>query len=84
MVGPGDSRWARKCRVCGAHVRCNVSVRGNPVWMHHDDVLKIVEVVDEIAEHVVEKRVRVGILKQGSTVCRSFVLHAHLVMKEAT
>jgi hypothetical protein len=66
MVGLWDSRWARKCRVCGTHVRGNVCVRGNPVWMH---VLKIGNVVDKIAEHVVEKRVRLGILKQGNTVC---------------
>jgi hypothetical protein len=80
MVGPWDSKWARKCRVCGAHVRGNVSVRGNPVWMH---VLKMGKVVVEIAEHVVEKRVCLGILKKGSTVCRCLVLHALLVMKEA-
>ena len=41
--------WCPRARdVCG---------RGNPVWMH---VLKLGKVVDEIAEHFVEKRVRRG------------------------
>ncbi len=66
--------------LCGAHVRDDVRVRGNPVWMH---VLRIGKVADEIAEHFVEKRVRLGILNQGSTVRRCLVLHALLVMKEA-
>ncbi len=62
------------------HVYGNLCVRGNPVWIH---VLKIGKVVDEIAEHVFEKRVRLGILKQPSTVSRCLVHHALLVMKEA-
>ncbi len=60
MVGLGDSRWALKCRICGAHVRGKVSVRGNLVWMHD---LKLGKVVDEIAEHVIEKHVGRDILK---------------------
>jgi hypothetical protein len=63
--------------VCGIQVVC---VRGNPVWMH---VLKIGKVVDEIAEHVFEKRLLLGILKQGSTVHRCRVRHTLLVLKEA-
>ncbi len=39
-------------------MRFNVRVSGNPVWVH---VLKLGKVVDEIAEHVVEKHVRLGI-----------------------
>ena len=58
-------RW-----ICGAHVRGDVSGRGNPVWMH---VLKLGKVVDKIAEHFVEERVR-----RGSTVRQA--LH---VMKDA-
>ncbi len=80
MVGLWDSRRVKKCRVCGAHRHGNVCVRGNPVWMH---VLKIGKVADVIAEHVVEKRVDLGILKQGSTVRRCLLLHTLLVMKEA-
>ena len=69
-VGLWDSRRARKSRICGAHERGDVCGRGNPVWMH---VLKLGKVVDEIAEHFVEKRVR-----RGSTVRQA--LH---VMKDA-
>ena len=43
----------------------DVRARGNPVRMH---VLKFGKVVDEIAEHVVEKRVRRDILIQHRTV----------------
>ena len=58
-------RW-----ICGAHERRDVCSRGNPLWMH---VLKLGKVVDEIAEHFVEKRVL-----RGSTVRQA--LH---VMKDA-
>ena len=61
----GRKRW-----ICGAHERGDVCGRGNPVWMH---VLKLGKMVDEIAEHVVEKRVC-----RGSTVRQA--LH---VMKDA-
>ena len=67
-------------RIRGAHVCGNVSGRGNPLWMHF---LKLGKVVDEIAEHVVEKRVRRGILIQHTTVRRSTVRRALLVMKHA-
>ncbi len=40
-------------------MRFNVRVSGNPVWVH---VLKLGKVVDETAEHVVEKRVHRGII----------------------
>ena len=40
-------------------MRGDVSGRGNPVWMQ---VLKLGKVVNEIAEHVVEKCVPLGIL----------------------
>ena len=46
-------------------------------------VLKLGKVVDEIAEHVVEKRVRRDILIQHRTVRGSFVGRALLVMKHA-
>ena len=61
----------------------DVSVTGNPVWMH---VSKLGKFVDDIAEHVVEKRVCLGILIEHSTVQGSNVRQgrALLVMKEAT
>ncbi len=77
---PCTSWWARRCWECVAPVRNDVCVRGNPVWMH---VLKIGKSVDEIAEYVGEQRVRLGILKQGSTFSRCLVLHTLRVMKEA-
>ncbi len=82
-VGRWDSRRARKRRICGAHVLGDVSVSCNPVlvWVH---VLKLRKVADEIAEHVVEKRVRQGIPIQRSTVRCCLVCHALLVMKYAT
>ncbi len=46
-------------------------------------VLKLGKVVDEIAEHVVEKRVRQSIRKQRSAVRCCLVRHALLVMKHA-
>ena len=57
-------------------------VSSNPVWVH---VLKLGKVVDEIAEHVVEKRVGRGIRIQRSAVssCHDLVRHALLVMKHA-
>ena len=61
-------------------MRGDVRGRGDPVWMH---VLKLGKVVDEIAEHVVEKRVRQGILIQQLTVRGSTVRQALLVMKDA-
>ena len=72
----GRKRW-----ICRAHVRGDVRGRGNPVWMH---VLKLGKVVDEIAEHIVEKRVRRGILIQQPTVRGSTVRGALLVMKDAS
>ena len=50
----------------------DVRVSGNPVWVH---VLELGKVVDEIAEHVVEKRVRRGIRIQRSAVS-AVVLYA--------
>ena len=79
-VGLWDSRRARKRRICVAHVIGDVRARGNTVRMH---VLKLGKVVDEIAEHVVEKRVRRCISIQHSTVRGSFVRRALLVMKHA-
>jgi len=61
-------------------VRFDVCVSGNPVWVH---VLKLGKVVDKIAEHVVEKRVRRGITIQRSAVCCFLVRQALLVMKHA-
>ena len=61
-------------------MRGDVRGRGNPVWMH---VLKLGKEVDEIAEHVVEKRVCRGILIQQRTVRGSTVRRALLVMKHA-
>ena len=58
----------------------DVRARGIPVRMH---VLKLGKVVDEIAENIVEKRVRQCILIQHRTVCGSFVCRALLVMKDA-
>jgi hypothetical protein len=58
----------------------DVRARGNPVRMH---VLKLGKVVDEIAEHVVEKRVRRDLLIQHLTVPGSVVRSALLVMKHA-
>ncbi len=78
-VGCWDSRRARKHRICGAHVRCDVHVSYNPVWVH---VLKLGKVVDEIAEHVVEKRVCRGISIQQSTASCGLEHHALLVMKD--
>ena len=75
-----DSRRARERRICGAHVRKDVSGRGNPVWVH---VLKHGKVVDEMAEHVVKKRVRRDIVIQHSTVRGCIVRRALLVMKHA-
>ena len=49
-------------------------------WVH---ILKLGKVVDEIAEHVVEKRVRLGIRIQQSAVRGCLVRHALLVMKHA-
>ena len=48
-----------------------------------DACLKLRKVVDEIAEHVVEKRVRKGVLIQQLTVRGSTVRQALLVMKHA-
>ncbi len=75
-----DGRRARKRRICDGHVLSDVRVSGNPVWVH---VLKLGKVVDEIAEHVVEKRVRRGIRIQRSAVRGCLVRHALLVMKHA-
>ena len=79
-VGLWDSRRARKRWICGARERGDVCGRGNPVWMH---VLKLGKVMDEIAEHVVEKRVHQDILIQQLTVRGSTVRRALLVMKQA-
>ena len=49
-------------------------------WVH---ILKLGKVVDEIAEHVVEKRVRRDLLIQHRTVRGSVVRSALLVMKHA-
>ncbi len=57
----------------------DVIVSGNPVWVH---VLKLGKVMDEIAEHVVEKRVLLGIRIERSTVRGCLVCHALLVMKD--
>ena len=46
-------------------------------------VLKLGKVVDEIAEHVIEKRVRRDLLIQRRTVRGSVVRRALLVMKHA-
>ena len=61
----GPKRW-----ICGAHERRDVCGRGNPasVWMPVHG-LKLGKVVDEIAEHFVEKCVRWGILIPQLTVC---------------
>ena len=75
-----DSRRARKRRICGAHVLGDVRARGNPVRMH---VLKLGKVVDAIAEHVVEKRVRRCILIQHRTVRGGFARQALLVIIHA-
>ena len=56
------------------------SASGNPEWVH---LLKLGKVVEEIAEHVVEKRVRRGIRIQRSAVRGCLVCHALLVMKHA-
>ena len=64
-------------------MRWDVCGRGNPVWMHVLN-LKLGKVVDEIAEHVVEKRVRRGILIQHPTFRGSTVRRALLVMNNAS
>ncbi len=61
-------------------MRFDVRVSSNLVWMH---VLKLGMVVDEIAEHVVEKNVRRGISIQRRAVRGCLLRHALLVMKHA-
>ncbi len=46
-------------------MRWDVRVIGNPVWTH---VLKLGKVVDAIAEHLVERRVRQNISIEHATV----------------
>ena len=68
-----DMWWPRALQM-------SVSAAILSVWVH---VLKLGKVVDEIAEHVVEKRVRRDIRIQQSAVRGCLVLHALLVMEHA-
>ncbi len=70
--GLWDSWRARKRRICGAHVRGDVSVRGNPVWNLWMHVLKLKKVMDDIADCVIEKRVG-----WGHCLVYTLQLHVH-------
>ncbi len=73
-----DSWRSRKHTI---YVRWDFGVTVNLVWMH---VLKVGNVVDEIAEFFVDLRVLREIMIQHTTAYRNIICQALLVMKEET